>query len=60
MIVFRRDKLEKIRFRIPNALTHSVPDIVLGITNGGRIINQWSQGGITAGFWQGQFSYITN
>ena len=56
------NRIGNIRFRIPNAYSPSVPDLVLGITHDGTITNQWSNagGGVPAGTWQGQFLYIAN
>ena len=46
------------RFRIPHGYDASKADLVLALTTDGKIINQWSSGGIGTGQWQGQFTYI--
>lgn len=48
------------RFRIPNTSDGSMPDLVLAITRSGEIVNQYTSGGIRAGQWEGQFTYVTS
>lgn len=48
-----------MRFRIPSVTDATKPDLVLAVTTGGKIINQWSQGGVSATQWAGQFCYFT-
>ena len=49
-----------VRFRIPSGYDATKPDLVLAVTTDGKIINQWSQGGVSATQWAGQFCYLTN
>lgn len=46
------------RFAAFNKLSPSVP-LILAITTEGKIVNQWSAGGIPAGQYQADFVYIT-
>lgn len=47
------------RFRIPHGYSTTMSPLNLAVTKNGKIINQWSSGGIKAGVWAGQAVYIT-
>ena len=46
------------RFRCPHGTDSSVVDLVLAVTTNGKIINQWSQGGVRTGQYQCSFVYV--
>lgn len=47
------------RFRVPHGYNTAYPPLNLAVTSQGKIINQWSTGGIRAGVWAGEAVYIS-